>query len=311
MAIEEVNAHGGIRGRKLVARVEDSRETTPSESITAFRALVSDPGIRMIIGPSWTQAGMALAPLAAQENLILVTPSMTVSDFSKTASNIFNTMPPEDLMTKALAAFAVGRGWRRIAVFASQHPAELVQGQLFASRLKELGGEVVYFADSLPDAPDVRIEALKVQESKPDAVYISVWWGNAPKALRAAGYRGPLLTRQLDRQRLESAAGALNGAYFPRYPKASVEFETRYRQRFNEDPALYAATSYDAVKLYARIGEELPDNNARALSTAFAAIEFEGASGLIRFGPDRTILNRSVEISQVAGESLDGPALSW
>lgn len=309
LAIDEINARGGLNGRKLIARVEDSREAKPSDTITAFQSLASDPSIRLIIGPSWTPAGMALAPLAAQKRLILITPSMTVSDFSKTARNIFNAMPPEDLMTKALAEFAIRRGWRKVAIFASQHPAEFAQGKIFESSLKELGGTVSFFANPLPDAPDLRTEALRIHKSAPDAVYVSNWWGTAPKALRAAGYVGPVLTRQMDPQRLEAAGGSLNNSFFPRYPKPSSQFETKYRERFKEDPPLFAATSYDIVQIYANVARQISADDFTGFERTFAGTNFEGTSGLILFGPDRTVVTRSVEIAQVAGEDLNGPDL--
>lgn len=117
LAIEEVNLHGGVNGLKLVPCIEDSHESKLSDTITAFQKLASNPSIRLILGPTWAQAGMALGPLAMKKNLLLVTPSIAVAEFSRSGDNLFNVMPPEDLMTAALVDFSIARGWRRVAIF--------------------------------------------------------------------------------------------------------------------------------------------------------------------------------------------------
>lgn len=310
LAVEELNTEGGINGRKVVARVEDSREAKPSETITGFRALAADSSIRLVVGPTWTPAGMALAPVVARtKGLLVVTPSITVTEFSAASKNLFNMMPPEDLMTKALARFALRHGWTRMAVFASQHPAEFAQGKVFRLEFENLGGIVSFFADPLPDATDLETEALRIVKSKPDAVFISNWWGVAPRALRTAGFTGPVLTRQMDQQRLEAAGEFLTRAYFPRYPKPTTVFQAKYFDKFKEAPPLYAATAYDIVRLYAHVREKTRTTDPARLQAAFAAATFQGASGLIQFGRDRTVLTRSVEIAQIIGKDLDGPAV--
>lgn len=309
LAVEELNATGGIGGLTVVVQTEDSRESSPAQAITGFRALSSNSSIRLIIGPTWTPAGAALAPIASRSSMLVITPSIAVADFSSAAANIFNTMPVEDIMTEALAEFAISRHWRRFGIFASQHPAELSQAKVFEAKLKSLGGEVTFFADPPPTAEDLRTEALRISSSKPDAVFISNWWGAAPKALRAVGYDGPILTRQMDADRLAAAGTALHKAYFPRYPRASDDFVMRYQKKYKQSPPLYAATAYDAVGVYAALRRDPTLNNAADLAAALSRVNYHGASGVIRFANDRTIIARTVEIAQVNGDSLDGPAV--
>ena len=92
MAVEEINAAGGINGRMLKLIVEDSK-CTANDAITAYRRLTEVEGIKIILGATCSSATLGVAPLAEKDRVILLSPSSTSPDIS-TAGETISSAPP-------------------------------------------------------------------------------------------------------------------------------------------------------------------------------------------------------------------------
>lgn len=143
LAAEQINARGGILGRKLELIIHDSHDTTPSNTVTALRELLIDKDIKYIIGPTWTAGGMPIAPIIAKrKDLIVTSPSVGVKDFNETASNILNIWPHDEIATRKLAQYAISKGWKKAAIFGSEDPWVKTQSNTFQEEFTKLGGSI-------------------------------------------------------------------------------------------------------------------------------------------------------------------------
>ena len=79
LAVEEINAAGGINGRTLKLIVEDTK-CTANDAITAYRRLTDVEGIKIILGPTCSSGTLGVAPLAEKEGVIIFSPSSTSPD---------------------------------------------------------------------------------------------------------------------------------------------------------------------------------------------------------------------------------------
>ena len=123
LAVGELNEKGGLLGRPIEVAVQDSRDTVPSYSVTAFQKMAQEPELHFIVGPTWTAGGMPIAPLIARKpDLIVISPSVGVKEFNETADNIFNVWPHDEAATRAMARYAANKGWKKAAVFGSEDP---------------------------------------------------------------------------------------------------------------------------------------------------------------------------------------------
>jgi branched-chain amino acid transport system substrate-binding protein len=248
LAVEEINTNGGIKGQKIKLEVEDSRETSPASAVTAFNKLLTDPTVSIIIGPSWSPAGMAVAPIAAKHpNIILISPSLSLRTFNETANNIFKTFPHEETLTKRIAQYALEKGWTRGAIFSSQQATIKAQGDIFEKAFTSGGGKVILKLEPLPDSTDFRTEVTRIKEIQSDFVFLSNWSGLSAKQLKNSGYTGPVITYQMDDQRLKTAEGALEGAVFAVFPETSEEFISKYERKYSKLPGVSADSGYDTI----------------------------------------------------------------
>jgi len=93
LAIEEINAQGGVDGKRLKLISEDS-QTDNQAAITAFTKLTEVDDIKFIIGTTWEAGTTAIVPLAAQQDVVLITPSSYKGVQDQNSDNLFSTYPP-------------------------------------------------------------------------------------------------------------------------------------------------------------------------------------------------------------------------
>lgn len=236
LASEELNASGGVLGRKIELKFEDTREMSgPGGAISAYNALVLDPNIRYLIGPTWTVGGLPLAPiLARRTDVIAISPSLGVADYNEAADTIFNVWPHDDSSTQALAEYAFKKGWRTVAVLSDQGPWESVQAKNFISSFEKLGGKISVFLEPSPDVKDLRSEVSKIKRSGADFIFMSNYtvMDIAAKELRVQQVKLPTMGILLDDIRLNNAEGALEGLIYVQYPAANSDFTERFKSKF-------------------------------------------------------------------------------
>lgn len=288
LAVDEVNRAGGVLGHRLELRVENTDEGNSSGAgaVTAFQKLSQDPSIQYFIGPTWTPGGLSVAPIAAKRtNIVITSPTLGVADFNRAGSHLFNLWPHDELASKYLAKFALEKGWKRAAIFSSQQPWEVLQGNTFDAEFKRLGGTVVAKQEPLPTTTDLRSESLKIRHSKPDVIFLSNYtqMGVASNRLRKIGYSGPYLAILMDDTQIETAQGALDKVIYASYPPPDSGFSERFNAQYDKQPGIAADTAYDVIKLYAWAVNEAQTFDPTRTKKAIIRAEMPGASGYVQF----------------------------
>lgn len=282
LAAEEVNKEGGVLGRRVELVVQDSRDTVPASSVSAFHKLAMDPDTHFIIGPTWTVGGMPVAPLAARRtDLIMISPSVGVKEFNETADNIFNDWPHDEIATRALAQYAAGRGWKKAAIFGSQDPFYMTQTRIFEEEFARLGGSVAEKVEPLPESRELKTEALRVKQCNPDFVILTNYQADViALELRRIDFRAPMLAVQMEKKRVADAQGALEGTIFAMYEKPEAGFSKHFKERFGEEPGISADTAYDALMLFARTAQQAKSTDPGKVKQSLLAVRnYQGASG--------------------------------
>jgi branched-chain amino acid transport system substrate-binding protein len=287
LAARELNERGGILGRTIRLRIEDTSEAVSgAKAVTAFKKLSSIDSLNIMIGPSWAPGARAILPLVAKSNrLLVITPSASFAGFARAADHIFNMRASEEAISRALANYTWQKGWRTAAIFSSQQPAEMENGRVFEEEFKELGGTVTLRVEPAPGSADLRTLATKIVASKPDVVYLISYTSmvEAARQLTNLGFTGPRLTISIDEARLRAAKGALDGVIVASFPGATDQFRDVFSQEFGQPPGLSAEGGYDAIYAIAKAAEQAGAIDVSQLKTKLKALQFEGASGKIQF----------------------------
>ncbi|MCB0320986.1 MAG: ABC transporter substrate-binding protein [Bdellovibrionales bacterium] len=286
LAQEEINAQGGILGKNLEVIFQDSKESqSPVQALDAYRQLKSTRNTSLFIGPTWGPAGLLLIPVLRASDDIMTSPSLGLADFNEASDNLFNVWPHDEIGTRTLARYAREQGYTRIAVFSSQQPWEQAQGAIFAEEIERVGGSITRQVEPMPTQNDLKPEAMSIVRSKPELVFVSTIsrMSLAARELRRLGFDGPIYAVILDRTRLRDAQGALENAITVVYPESTASFQTRFKERFGENPGISADTAYDTLMLYAKAIEQAGSLDPLRVREALSSISLHGASGEISF----------------------------
>ena len=293
LAVEEINASGGILDRKLIIELQDTKEAdNASSTVSAFQSLSLDKEIKYFIGPTWSTGCRPLIPIISKmPDVIVTSPSVGIADFNEGAENIFNLWPHDDQASRALARLAIQKGWTKAAILSAQNAWDLSQADVFEDEFKKLKGVVVSRVEPLSESPDFRSEVAKIKADSPDVVFMTNY-GVIPKAakdFRKVGYKGVFLSVVMDESIVKESANSLEGAVFTRYESASKDFQEAFKGKYGRAPGQSADTAYDAVYLYAKGIPQARTFDAQKVSKILPTLSFDGASGRISFDGKRGV----------------------
>lgn len=311
LAVEEINASGGVAGRELRLVVRDDKgEGSRAAAIAAD--FVANGAVVGVVGHVTSGAMMAAARVYDGELAALSTTAST-PDLSGLSSWVFRVIPSDSATGLGIAQFLNARGTRRVAILYENTSYGRGLAEAFRRHYR---GQVVA-ADPIPADPDASFEP-----------YVSFLHRRAPEMVVVAGTEGSAraLLREARRQRLASefiggdgwtgivADTALAEGVFVAAPFTAQDtrgdaarFVAAFRRRYQMDPDGNAALAYDATRLLARAIAEGGASRARVREVLASLGEreaFAGATGAIRFEPSGDVADRSAIITRVRRGAL-------
>ena len=291
MAVEEINAAGGINGRMLELVVEDSK-CSAQDSITAFNKLTDVDGVKIILGTSCSGAMLGAAPLAEKEGVVLFSGLATNPDIANAGDYIFRTS-----MSDAQVGIDTGNtmwadGVRNLATISeSTDYAEGVR-RTTVDQFTKLGGTVVGEERYASDVTDFRTQLTKLLGEDPDGLHIAAQsefsGGTVVKQVRELGYDGPIYSEivVVGTTALEIAGEAATGVKAiiadldPGNNKAQ-EVLANFRAKYDYVTlAWYLGSAYDDVYIAAECLEKTGDDqDADGFRDCLYDITWSGAIG--------------------------------
>lgn len=262
LALEQVNAGGGIKGRPLQIRFEDS-QSDPKQTVAIARKFVADPEIVAELGDFTSAASMAASPIYQNGGLVQFGFTNSHPDFTKGGDFIWSNALNQAEEMPVLADYAIGGlGLKRIAVLFINNDWGRTSKDLFAKAAEARGAQVVGAEGYLADEKDFRSALVRVRDSKPDGVVLVSYYGDGAqitRQLREAGLDWPVVASGsvYSPKFLELGGEAVNGVhtitpFFPGDPRPIVqEFVKTYTAKYGVQPDAYSSRAYDALLLLA------------------------------------------------------------
>jgi len=306
LAVAEINEAGGILGKKLAHIVEDT-QSEPKNAVTAFTKLIDVDHANAAVGFVMSGEALACAPIAQRTQTVMITPVAGTEKLKEAGEFVFRTRESSLFQANAMAEFAVNQlNITRAGILFENAANAFAYKTAFGERFRELGGTISGEWGYDEATTDFRPYLLRIKDGSNPAVFapgISTAIGRIlnqatqldvqTQWLCSAGIEDPKL--------FDMAGGAANGVYFATSKFSldaesgrTAEFVANYRDRYGEDPSVYAANAYDTVMLLAECFKKRI-LGGMALSNALVAIKgFEGASGTITFDQDGEVFKPTV-----------------
>jgi branched-chain amino acid transport system substrate-binding protein len=315
MYAEEVNARGGIAGRPLQIRVEDTRGT-PREGAIIAQKFAEDPAVLAVVGGQTSTESMAAAPILAEAKLAQVAPTAGHPDYVKISPYQFRTTPTHvsmvqphvDLLTRTM-------GMKRIAIVYFKDDWGMVTNTMVSEALKKAGAQVVMSEAMIPETRDFRPLVTKIRASGADGVFLVSHYAESALFMQQLRQADPTLkvagTDTLnDPKFIELANGAAEGVvmptpFLPDSPAAAA-FSRAYAAKFGKEPNYYSAFTYDALRI---VGEAMTAITAAGTPLTRQAIRdriasappIQGVSGTLKYNGTGDLEDRAVSLIVVRG----------
>ena len=299
MAVEEINAAGGVLG-KPVELLEEDGATDPDQGFDRVKKLVEVDGVQVIVGPMITPTSELSIPYAKTHKIPLITMSATGVPLSELEGTewYFRTCLRDDAQGLVLAGIIMDKGYTRLATIVLDNTYGIGLEEYTVDGLEAAGweGEHVQSIQYDITKKDYRSELEIISASNPDVVLAVTYGSDGIIIFKQAldmgldeiawlgcdgNYGSGLFAEPSSAEFMEKAivAGTRTIGTGPLYE----QFVPAYTAKFGGPPETYCDTTYDAVWAAAKAIEAAGVYDGQAIKDALVELEFEGATGPISF----------------------------
>ena len=292
LAVEEINAAGGINGQMLEIIPEDSK-CAAQDAITAYNKLTDVDGVKIILGTTCSGAMLGAAPLAEREGVIMLSASATSPDIAGAGDYIFRTAINDLQLGVDTGNTLYADGIHHLATITEATDYAEGARRTTVARLEELGGHVVAAESYASDVTDFRSQLTKLISANPDGIFLAAQGefsgGTIIKQLRDLGYEGPIYSEVVPTQpeALGIAGDAATGlkAIVPNpdlQTQVGKDFLANYEARFGAVPSLpwFQGSAYDDVYIIAEcLGRTGDDQDSAGIRDCLYGLTWSGAIG--------------------------------
>jgi branched-chain amino acid transport system substrate-binding protein len=263
LAVEELNAQGGVNGVPIefVVADDEQNENTARQRLTEM----AEAGVKVVVGPMTSSMAVALAPLAEQRGVVLISPTATTHELTGRRDHFFRVVPDAPTGARQQADYLLSLGARRLVTVADLKNRAFTQSWARAAeqQFRAAGAEV---------APPVEFEAApglsfrqvteRVLSARAETVVIVASAADSALLVQQIRHAAPQTLMALSawagtEALLDMGGRALNGSvvaqYFDRTSTAPryQAFVDAFSKRFGNGPGFPAVTAYDAARFAA------------------------------------------------------------
>ncbi|WP_294707105.1 ABC transporter substrate-binding protein [uncultured Fusobacterium sp.] len=296
LAVKEINENGGILGKKIEYIMLDTKGDS-TEAVMAYNKLV-DEKVAGIIGEVTSKPTLAVAEVAVQDNMPLITPTGTQVDITEAGPNVFRVCFTNPYQGKVLAITSKERlGADTVAVMLN-NSSDYSDGitKAFIEESEKLGMKVMGVEGYSDGDKDFRPQLTKLAAMNPDVVLIPEYYEQAALIATQArevgvksifvgsdGWDG--IAKTLDK----SSYSAIENSYFTNHfsmedqSEKIQNFLKDYRETYKEDPSAFSALGYDAIYMMKSAIEKAGTTDKQKVVDALKGIEYDGITGYLTF----------------------------
>jgi len=294
LAIDECNENFGIKGKNIKIIYEDD-QADPRTGVSAAQKLIFVDKVQAIIGALPSSVTLAIAPIAEKNRVVILSPASSAPTITHAGDFIFRNVASDTLEGTAMAEFVCNNlKFKSVAILYINNDFGFGLRDSFRKRYDAACGTVL-LAESFEQAStDFRSQLSKIKAQNPEAIYL-IGYKEMGRILRQAqelGIKCQILSFTMfeDPEILNIAGSIAEGTYYTSRSYDSKagegimgEFNKDYRLKYNAEPDIFAALSYDAAKIIVKAIGEGGNFGPRIKEALYTIKNYDGATGRISF----------------------------
>jgi len=300
LAMDEVNAAGGLLGKKVRVYTEDD-QSKPEEAKTAVLKLIKQNRVVAVLGEVASSRSLAAAPECQRSGVPMISPASTNPKVTEVGDYIFRVCFIDPFQGSTMAKFAVqSLKIKRAAILKDvKNDYSVGLAQFFRQTFTKLGGTIVGEESYSEGDIEFKAQLTTLRARRPEAIFIPGYYtevGLIARQARELGITVPLLGGDGwdSPKTVEIGGKAVEGCYFsnhysPDDPSPRVQaFISKYKSRYGEIPDAMAVLGYDAASVLADAMKRAGSTDRAGIRNALVATRnFPGVSGDITFDAER------------------------
>lgn len=317
LAVDKVNADGGILGKQVEIIFEDD-ENQASKAPTVAQKLIAQDGVVGILGATNSKCSIPMGPICTQNKIPMVAPTSTNTKVtSEGGEYVFRACFIDPFQGSALAAFAKDELSATTAAVLYNNADDYSKGlaEAFMEAYEEAGGTVVAEESYGSGESDFNAQLTNIKEANPEVLVMTDFYstvGLIAKQARALGIEATFLGGDgWDSTDLVEIGGeAMEGAYYSVFyasddtSEAVTEFKEAYGKAYDgKIPDGYAALSYDAAMILMNAIEQAGTTDSAAVVEALNATDLDVVSGHVTYDENRNPIKPAVICTIKDGEA--------
>jgi branched-chain amino acid transport system substrate-binding protein len=315
LALEEANAAGGVKGKKLAVRVYDD-QSKPEEAAVATTRLITQDKVVAILGEVASSNSLAMGPIAQEAKVPMVSPSSTNPKVTQVGDYVFRVCFIDPFQGFVMAKYAHDElKFKKVAILTDKKSA-YSEGltDVFQRKFAEMGGKIVGVEAYSKGDTDFRAQLTNVKKLKPEGLYVPGYYQDVAIIAEQARELGLKVTMMggdgWDSEKLfELGGSAVDGSYVSNHYSADdptprvQDFIAKYKAKYGAVPDSLAALGYDAARVVIEAMKRSADLTGPALRDAIAATrDFPGVAGTITLDENRNPVKPAVVLTVEGGK---------
>jgi branched-chain amino acid transport system substrate-binding protein len=284
IALDEINAAGGVQGRPLAIDFQDT-QNLPAQTVAVAQKFIADPKVLLATGDFSSTSSMAASPLYQRAGLVQFGFNNSNPKFTDGGDFLWSNSPTQTSEAPAHAAYVQALGLKKVAVFQLNTDWGKLTGDWTIAALQKLGVTVADREAYLPDNQDFKPLITKAKAAGIDGIVLVSYANDAAlivQQVRGQGVKLPIVANgsNQDPDFIRLSAGAAEGVYVaadfaPDDPRPEVQtFAKKWKARYpGEDIDYFAVHAYDSLNLAAAVLNAAKPLDRAGVKAAFAAVK--------------------------------------
>lgn len=319
LALDEINAAGGVLGKKLRMIVEDDGSDA-TQAVNVVQKLVNADGVVAVVGEVASKRSLAGGGVANQYHCPMVSPAstnpMVTVENGKVKPYVFRICFTDTFQGGSDAKFGLDQGWKKVAVLHNvDEDYSKGLSESFKKSFTQGGGQIVAEESYSGDTKDFKSQLSRIKDKAPDAVYVPGYYNEVGLILPQAkqvGLNVPFFGGDgwdsPQTNKLPEAQGDFYSDHFSAEdPRPEVKkFVDAYRAKYGgKTPDAMAVLGYDSVRVLADAIKRAGKVDRQAITDALAQTkDFPGASGTITIDAEHNA-RKPIVILQIKNDAAE------
>ena len=313
LAIEEINAAGGVLGKKLELLTEDD-QSKAGEPANIVNKLISRDGVVAVLGEVASSRSLEAAPIAQAAKIPMISPASTNPKVTEVGDYIFRVCFIDPFQGTVMANFATKTLKAKKVAVLTDAKSDYSKGlaKYFKEQFAKNGGALASELDYNGGDKDFKAQLTTIKGAAPDAVFVPGYYNDVALIsiqAKELGLNIPLFGGDgwESDNLLQVGKEAVEGNYFSTHcsPEDTslkmTSFVANYKKKYHKTPDAMAALGYDSAYVLAEAIKRAGTTEGSKLREAIAATkDFDGVTGKFSLDAKRDAI-KSAAILQIKG----------